>query len=198
MITELESIFSNFLRRPGATTELVAKACRLLNFTPPTDYVTVLNYTDGGEGFIGQNYLRLYSTEEVPRLNQAYQVETFAPRLVIFGSNGGGEAFGFDARQSQIEIVQIPFIPLDFQQAIPFGPSVFEFLSKLAASKDDTSPLPQINMSAVGKEVHDILPIVFGGRPNDKANQALVPSEKHAELSVFWNRVYKRKLHDSE
>ncbi len=170
--------------------------CAALELNPPADFLEALQVADGGEGFIGQSYFRLYSVDEMRSLNEAYQVNRFAPGLVIFGSNGGGDAFGFDTRKEPIKIVQVPFIPMDFQYAKPFGSTFMGFLHALAeADKDNATSVPQINMSAVGKEVHEIHPIVFGGSPTDDKNKALVPSEKHAELSVFWNRVYQEKVY---
>ena len=85
---------------------------------------------------------------------------------------------------------------MDFHYAKPLGKNFMEFLTILEEAKsDDDSSLPQINMSAVGKEVHEIHPIVFGGSPTDDKNKALVPSEEHAKLSVFWNKVYQDRMY---
>lgn len=189
-------VLNNFIKKPGAEKNIILHACQTLKFNPPLDYLAVLQFTDGGEGFIRYSYFRLYSITELLLLNEAYQVEKFAPGLIIFGSNGSGEAFGFDAREDPMEIVQIPFIPMDFKYAEPFGKSFVEFLSALEESKNDNdSSIPQIDMSTVGKEFHEIHPIVFGGSPTDDKNWAPVPLEAHAELSVFWNKVYQEKVY---
>src|SRR5437879_184758 len=49
----------------------------------------------GREAFLGEIYLRLYRLQELVALNVAYDVSTLLPGVIIFGSNGGGEAFGF-------------------------------------------------------------------------------------------------------
>ncbi|MCI0556594.1 MAG: SMI1/KNR4 family protein [Anaerolineae bacterium] len=188
-------MFNNFIKKPGAEKKAALHACQILNVNPPSDYLDALRFSNGGEGFIRYSYFRLYSITELILLNDAYQVKKFAPRLVIFGSNGGGEAFGFDTRADPLEIVQIPFIPMDFKYAKLLGRNFMEFLSFLEEAKnDDDSSLPHINMSAVGKEVHEIHPIIFGGNPIDDKNKVLVPSEEHAKLSVFWNEVYLEKV----
>ena len=193
---QFTEVFNNFIKKPGAEKKAALRAYQTLNIYPPADYLTALQFTDGGEGFIRYSYFRLYSITELLLFNESYQVERFAPKLVIFGSNGGGEAFGFDAREDLIEIVQIPFIPMDFHYAKPLGKNFMEFLTILEEAKsDDDLSLPQINMSAVGKEVHEIHPIVFGGSPTDDKNKALVPSEEHAKLSVFWNKVYQDRMY---
>ena len=198
MNNQLEKLFNNFIRRGGANKEDVLRACLALDFNPPADYLDALYFSNGGEGFIQQSYFRLYSIEELLSLNEAYQVKTFAPGLVIFGSNGGGEAFGFDTHQDPIGIVQIPFIPMDFQYANPLGKSFVEFLHTLEEMNPGNGSLPEIERSAVGKEVHEIQPIIFGGSPADEKNKALVPSEQHAKLSVFWNQVYQEKIQGKE
>lgn len=191
---QFTEVFNNFIKRPGAEKQVALCACQILNVNPPSDYLTALEFTNGGEGFIRYSYFRMYSTTELLVLNDAYRVEKFAPRLIIFGSNGGGEAFGFDAREDLIEIIQIPFIPMDFRCAQPLGKNFMEFLSILEAAKSyDDSYLPQINMSTVGKEVHEIHPIVFGGNPTDDKNKVLITSDEHAKLSVFWNEVYLKR-----
>ena len=48
---------------------------------------------NGGEGFVGRAYLILWPIEKLRELNDAYQVEQYAPGFLIFGSDGGGEAF---------------------------------------------------------------------------------------------------------
>jgi hypothetical protein len=182
--------FNNFLNKPGANQEDIERACTALNFTPPSDYLDALRFSNGGEGFINHSYLRLYSIEELLTLNESYQVNTFAPGLIIFGSTGGGEAYAFNTRNAPIELIQIPFIPLDLEYGESLGQTFLEFLQRLAENGIASETPPQINMAAVGKEVHEIHPVVFGGDPVSDKNKALVPSKEHAELCVFWNRKY--------
>ena len=196
MNDQFEKLFHNFIKKLGAEKRDTLRACTALHLNPPSDYLDALHFSNGGEGFIQQSYFRLYSVGELLSLNEAYQVTSFAPRLVIFGSNGCGEAFGFDTRQDPIEIIQIPFIPMDFQYAKPLGKSFLEFLHALEKIDHGDGTPPQIEMSTVGKEVHEIQPIIFGGNPTDDKNKALVTSEEHAELSVFWNHVYQKRVQD--
>jgi len=172
----LSKVFDNFIKNPGAERYTILHACQTLKLNPLPDYLTVLQFTDGGEGFIRYSYFRLYSIAELVSLNDAYQVEKFAPGLVIFGSNGSGEAFGFDTREDPVQIVQLPFIPMDFEYAEPFGNDFMKFLSALEESKsDDDISLPQIDMSTVGKEFYERHPIVFGGSPTDEENWVPAP-----------------------
>ena len=100
----------------------------------PDDYLQFLQYSDGGEGFIGNAYVMLWRLEELLDLNQGYKVEEFAPELFLFGSDGGGEAFAFDMRSSTVAIVSVPFIPLDSAYAYRLGSSFDDFLDFISKS----------------------------------------------------------------
>lgn len=40
-----------------------------------------------------------------------------------------------------------------------------------------------------GKQIHEILPVKFGGSPIDPANKIALPPGQHAELTNFWNQL---------
>jgi SMI1/KNR4 family protein SUKH-1 len=195
MSHQFEALFGNFLRKPGAKHEEALRVCSALGLRPPADYLAALAFTNGGEGFIGQVYFRLYSTEELLSLNRAYHVSRFTPGLVIFGSTGEGEAYAFDTRQTPAGLVKVPFIPLDFEFAEFIGNDFSVFLLTLAEADHGAEALgqPQIDMSAVGKEAHQRAPLAFGGDPVDPQNTVLVPSEPHAQICTFWNDVWQSK-----
>lgn len=101
----------------------------------PEDYAQFLQEVNGGEGFIGpQAYLILWPLEELQGLNEAYEVQEYAPGLFLFGSNGGGEAFAFDTRVAGNPIVTVPFVGMDRELARPMAPTFEEFLLVLANS----------------------------------------------------------------
>jgi len=91
-----------------------------------------LKKTNGGEGFIGENYLILWGVEELVQFNNEYEVQDYAPGLVLFGSDGGGEGYAFDTRKTPTSIVQVPFIGMDLMYARPRADSFSEFITKLA------------------------------------------------------------------
>jgi hypothetical protein len=101
----------------------------------PADYAQFLQMINGGEGFIGSNiYIILWRIEELLELNTAYQVKEYAPGLLLFGSDSGGEAFGFDMRSSIKEIVSIPFVGMDLKLSRPIAPDFNKFLEILSKS----------------------------------------------------------------
>lgn len=149
------------------------------------DYLAAVAEFGGREGFLGETYLRLYRLQELVALNLAYEVPALLPEIIVFGSNGGGEAFGFPLGEPAV--IQVPFLPLAAEYAKRQAHSFTEFVGLLASSGES----PAHNVEAIGKEVHDKHPICLGGSPTDPANKVLVPSAKHAELCRFWNKVYR-------
>ena len=101
--------------------------CRL-----PSQYRLFMSDRDGGEGFVGGQYLILWRASELLEFNREYEVEKYAPGLLLFGSNGGGEAFAFDTREVSVRIVMVPFIGMSLKDAAPVADSFENFLSSLA------------------------------------------------------------------
>jgi hypothetical protein len=62
----------------------------------PEDYVAFLQRANGGEGFVGERYVRLWKAEELIEVNRGYNVAEFFPNLFLIGTDGGGEAYAFD------------------------------------------------------------------------------------------------------
>src|ERR1700733_13032938 len=92
-----EKLFAEFEAKPPANPALVARCQSHLKFRLPADYIQFLERMNGGEGFVGRNYLKAWSVEDLILYNKDYHVEERAPGLFLFGSSGCGEAFGFDA-----------------------------------------------------------------------------------------------------
>jgi hypothetical protein len=108
-MSDLDKILAQFKRHVGATDVAVRECEAALEVTLPSDYKEFLRRSNGGEGPIGgRSYLQLWRVEEIPGLNRDYRVAEFAPGIVLFGSNAGGEAFAFDYRTAAAEVVSIP------------------------------------------------------------------------------------------
>lgn len=100
----------------------------------PDDYLSILSESNGGEGFVGEEYFILWKAEELISFNKEYGVEKYAPGIFLFGSNGGGEGFGFDTRTKPYKVVEIPFIGMDLQYATPVADSFTHLLERMKAS----------------------------------------------------------------
>lgn len=154
----------------------------------PSDYVAVAREYGGCEGFLGDTYLRLYLLDELEAANVAYEVQKYTPDLLLFGTNGGGEAFAFAL--PSFRVVQVSLIPLAAEQADIIAPDFGRFIVSLAATGESAEANPE----TLGLEVHEVHPICLGGDPVSPKNKAFVPPAKHAELAVYWNKVYARLL----
>jgi hypothetical protein len=119
---------------------LIAESEAELGLKLPDEYVAFLRVTNGGEGCIGKNeYAIFWKAEELAPLNRVYKVQKYAPGFLIFGGNGGGEAYGFDTRTEAWPIVRSPFAGISWTEARPIGESFAAFL-KLLYEAERTGP----------------------------------------------------------
>jgi len=126
-----------FRCRPRAIDAAIAESERRLGVKLPKEYVAFLGLCNGGEGVIGdKTYAILWSVEELASLNDGYQVQSYVPGLLIFGSNGGGEAYGFDMRTPEWPILAVPFVGMEWELAEPMGASFAAFLEHLYQTKE--------------------------------------------------------------
>ena len=133
MAADLARLLSGFNRSAPAARAAIDACQRDLGVTLPAEYLDFLRQSDGGEGFIGGGaYLILWPAHQLASLNRAYGVHDFAPGLLLIGSNGGGEGFGFDTRSSATPIVMTPFVGLSWETAEPMGATFGEFVRRLA------------------------------------------------------------------
>jgi hypothetical protein len=150
----------------------------------PLDYLNAAREFGGREGYLGTEYLRLHRLEELAALNNAYDVPSAVPEVVIFGSDGALEAYAFTLLE--FAIVKIPFIPLLFENAQFVAGSFSDFI----AIMHDTGPSLNADPASLGMQIHSKHPIALGGSPTDAENRVLVPPQKHAEIARYWNTVY--------
>jgi hypothetical protein len=123
----------NFAPNLGVPEHALDAVLRALSVELPLDYKEFLRVSNGGEGFLGRNYVRLWKAEELKPMNAGYGVAQFAPGLLLFGTDGGGEAFAFDTQAHPWTVVRVPFIGMgDPQCAMPLGRSFREFLENIA------------------------------------------------------------------
>jgi hypothetical protein len=90
---------------------------------------------NGGEGFVGNNFLMAWPVEDLIQFNKDYVVDEAAPGLFLFGSSGGGEAFAFDTRPLSPPIVAVPFVVISLEDAKVIAPNFNAFLQHLYQSE---------------------------------------------------------------
>lgn len=117
---------------PASEHEIDSARSRI-GFSLPEDFLELYRHANGLSGNLEPSgeHLIVWPIGELPELNAAYNVSDYAPGIFIFGSNGGGEAYGFDTRQPGLPVVMIPFIGMELRYARPVAPSFTEFLDAL-------------------------------------------------------------------
>jgi SMI1 / KNR4 family (SUKH-1) len=131
-----KELFAKFEGKPPASRESIDRCQAGLGIPLPADYVQFLLKMDGGEGFIGEHFVMLWSVERFVEMNTGTYFAEAAPGLVVFGSDGGGEAFGFDARSTPPPIVMIPYSGMEWDVAIMLAPDFNSFLQHLYQADD--------------------------------------------------------------
>jgi hypothetical protein len=106
--------------------------CEQLGVALPADYLDFLRLHNGGEGFIGRMYIILWKAEELRDFNREYEVEQYAPGIVLIGSSGGGESYGYDTQSAAMPIVQVPFIGMAREYLEPIAKDFADLFAKLA------------------------------------------------------------------
>jgi SMI1 / KNR4 family (SUKH-1) len=128
----MEHALNRFNKRPPAAPEQIAAFSTASGLTLPLDYTAFLKQTNGGEGLVGPNaYLILFAVHELASLNKAYQVEDYVPGLLVFGSDGGGEAFAFNTRNN-MRVVRVPFVGMDTSTVEPLADTFTTFIEYLS------------------------------------------------------------------
>jgi hypothetical protein len=182
-----------FLWREAASPELIADCASALKVVLPATYIEFMRISNGGEGFAGRDdYLLLWPVHELQSLKASYETDKYAPGLLLFGSNGGGEAYGFDTRSPSNPIVQIPFVGMDWASAKEVAAGFYERLERLkgkAGMASPGDPKSSRTLEHRGKEIFDLKPVILGGDPTDPANKVFLDRRDHIEAVRFWNRI---------
>lgn len=93
-IADLARILRDFRSNPPADAQIIERCEQELGVVLPDAYKRFLQHANGGEGPIGPaSYAQLWSVGDLADNNDGYEVNQYAPGIVLFGSNGGGEAF---------------------------------------------------------------------------------------------------------
>ena len=132
MAEKYESMLTEFAASSDGNEQDVVAVEHEYGTTLPSDYRAFLIAKGGGEGFVGKQYVILWRAKEIVPFNQDYEVEEYAPGLLLFGSNGGGEGFAFDLRKQCKDIVAVPFVGMSLKDAKSIAPSFTDFLEKLS------------------------------------------------------------------
>jgi SMI1 / KNR4 family (SUKH-1) len=186
----MPNFMTDFIASPPVSARALRAAEQALGKALPEDYKAFLQEHNGGNGFIGSTYFILWQAEELAEFNDGYQVSRYAPGLLIFGSNGGGDAFAFDTRTSPYRMMQVPFVGMSTADEFHVAGSFKELLERMHEEMFRASePPPRSQPALRGKEIFEITPIILGGSPTDPGNKATLTREQHMKLVCYWNKV---------
>jgi hypothetical protein len=190
MIGPMQYFMTDFIAGPPVSVESLRSAERDIGRPLPEDYKTFLLEHNGGDGFIGDKYFILWRAEELSTFNDGYEVSKYAPGLLMFGSNGGGDGFAFDTRTSSYRVMQVPFVGMsaadEFHVAASFNGLLEQMRKQMAHSSERP---PKSDPTLRGKEIFEIKPIVLGGSATDPENKVALTRGQHMEVVRYWNRV---------
>ena len=98
-----------------------------LHIVFPEDYLEFLKWSNGGEGYIGKNYVSLWKVEDLEVLNREYQIQTYLLKGYLgIGTDGGGICYGF-CLEKQFAIFKCPFGDLDINEITIVANSIKDF-----------------------------------------------------------------------
>jgi hypothetical protein len=117
---------------PPARSSVVDGLKASLRVELPKDYTEFLKQHNGGEGFVNDSYIIFFKAEELVDFNREYEVEKYAPGILLFASNGGGEAYGFDTQDPNMSIVRVPFVGMSRKLALKTARNIAELFSRLS------------------------------------------------------------------
>lgn len=120
----------NIARMGGALEEAIRDAEGRLGIRFPDDYRAFVAGQNGGEERFGEVFLMLSAVETLAEINEAYDHLDRLPGFVIFGSDGGGELFGFDFRKDPPKVVMVNTVSEGWQEANPQAPSFSDFIER--------------------------------------------------------------------
>jgi hypothetical protein len=130
-----DDLSSRFHANPPANPGSIDQSAAQLKLSLPPDYVHFLLQANGGEGFIGEKaYLVLWRVEDLSEMNLLYHVAEFTPGLVLFGSDGGDEAFAFDMRSTAPSVVSVPFVGMALSSVQYIAQNFHDFLDQISHS----------------------------------------------------------------
>lgn len=138
------------------------------------------------EGWLGNDYVRIYAVADRARVSELYSFQTSLPGYEPWGSWGlDALCLGPDRRLYLVDWIPLAeeFLRLRYESVTAFEIDVTQL-------HEATSVYEHFQ-----KEVHFMKPLVFGGDP--KVAPTMIDQTTHAEMCRFWNQTYARMQNDA-
>jgi hypothetical protein len=138
---KIKSLIENLELLQGASIETINNIEDELQIKLPDEMRGFFLESNGAEGFVGKSYLVIWSLEEMKEINKLSDIGKSFPKLVLFGSDGGGETYGLDFSKTNLAFVEFPSIGVSSDTIQFCGYKFHEFLQYIF---DQYSNRPQI------------------------------------------------------
>ncbi|WP_343588168.1 SMI1/KNR4 family protein [Flavobacterium sp.] len=103
-----------------------------LKFDLPEDYIFYVENYLGIDQFIGAEFIKLWSLEEIIDANLEYHIFEKLPQTLAIGTNGSGEFIGIEFEDdNSLKIILSPSIDLNTKYHVEIGNSFTDFLLRL-------------------------------------------------------------------
>jgi len=133
MADDLNQMLADVRLAPtGAAAEQIARLESEMDCKLPADVKALLREHDGGRGTLGSRKrpFELWSIQRIADECEAQEVTRAVPGLVLFGSDGGSEGYGWlDGKYGRVSVLAAG--PHEFES---LGTSLVELLRAVAAS----------------------------------------------------------------
>ena len=101
----------------------------------PSDLRAFLAEHDGGRGTVGNRPLLLWSAAQIAREAESQEVALATPGLVLFGTDGGAEGYGYLPRLSRGRYGRISLLAAGAHEFDGIGDTLAEFIEALAQGR---------------------------------------------------------------
>jgi len=138
MTSSLRALLADVRLSPeGASEERIAAAEQEMDCKLPADVKELLREHDGGEGTVGprRRPIQLWPLERIRAECEAQEVTRAVPGLVLFGSDGGSEGYGWLPRLEKGKYGRISLLAAGAHEFEPLGDSLEELLEALAEDR---------------------------------------------------------------
>ena len=106
-----------------------------LHIVFPEDYLEFLKWSNGGEGYVGENYISFWKVEDLAALNAEYQIQKYlSEKFLGIGTDGGGICYGFYL-EKEFAIFKCPLGDLDTNGITIVANSIKDFFGSALGSE---------------------------------------------------------------
>lgn len=116
-------------RQPGADSVTLRRLQEAVGLPLPDSYVQLLQASNGGEWWIGENFIRLRGATDLT--DDPFPFAEFVPGVLFFAGDGGAALFGFDLREGSGRVLVLHTDDLQPKHAIELGENLEAFFDLL-------------------------------------------------------------------